>query len=92
MRVFSFFRNAPLTDDVTVHVFDVAVAGGTDVGIVKSYDTTLEAAAEELGVTYKLLGPNDIESGNLSRYSTILLDIRAYLVREDLQRFNARLL
>lgn len=86
------FRSDFSSDDVIVRIFDVAVPSGLTVGIVKSYDTTLEAAAEELGVQYRLLEPNDIESGDLSKYKTILVDIRAYLVRDDLERFNNRLL
>lgn len=86
------FKSEFWSDDVMVRIFDVAVPRAVTVGIVKSYDTTLEAAAEELGVQYRLLEPSDLESGDLSRYKTILVDIRAYLVRDDLQRFNNRLL
>ena len=78
-------------DDVTVKVFDVKVDKNVELGIVKSYDNTLEAAAVELGLKYKLLEAKDLES-DLSRYKTIVIDIRAYLVREDLKKNNQRLL
>lgn len=78
-------------DDIIVRVFDVNVDKNIELGIIKSYDNTLEAAAEELGPRYKLLGSKDLE-GDLSRYTTIVIDIRAYLVREDLKKNNERLL
>jgi hypothetical protein len=61
------------------------------VGIIKSQDNTLEAAVKELGVSSKLLDEKDLEN-DLTRYSTIVVDIRAYLVREDVKQQNARLL
>ncbi len=78
--------------EVTARSFAVDVAKGLTVGIVKSYDTTLEAAVEELGVSYKLLDAHDLENDDLSEFQTILVDIRAYLVREDLRKNNAHLL
>jgi LmbE family N-acetylglucosaminyl deacetylase len=86
------FKTDYASDDVVVKVFDVAVAKGLRVGIIKSYDTTLESALEELGVQYKALDSKDLEQGDLSRYNSIVIDIRAYLVREDLKTHNARLL
>ncbi len=78
-------------DDITARVFDVNVEKGITVGIIKSYDTTLETAVEELGLNYKLLGPADLEK-DLSSFTTIVVDIRAYLVRDDLKKNNHRLL
>ena len=78
--------------DVTAQVFDAIVAPGLRVGIIRSYDRTIEAAVGELGLAYTLLDDKEIEQGNLSRYSTIVIDIRAYLVRDALKKFNARLL
>jgi len=39
-----------------------------------------------------LLTPNDVAFGDLSRFSTIVLGIRAYELRGDLRAYNARLL
>ena len=86
------FKTDYASDDVTAKVFDVTVSKGLHVGIVKSYDTTLESALDELGVHYKLLDSKDLERGDLSQYNSIIVDIRAYLVREDLKTYNARLL
>ncbi len=62
------------------------------VGIVRSYDDTLKSALETLGVDYELLDTETLLRGDLSRYTTILIDIRAYLVRDDLRRGNQRIL
>ncbi len=86
------FNTDYASDEINIKVFDVAVAEDLNVGIIKSYDNTLEAAAEELRVRYKLLNDSDLESGDLSQFETILVDIRAYLVREDLRSKNAQLL
>ncbi len=79
-------------EEATVRVFDVAVAQGIKVGIIKSYDNTLESATKEMGVDYALLDSTMLEEGNLSKFNTIVVDIRAYLVRDDLKRNNSHLL
>lgn len=85
------FKTEFTLQEAMVKVFDAAVAGGMKVGIIKSQDNTLEAVSKELGISYKLLDENDME-GDLSKYKTIVIDIRAYLVREDLKKENARVL
>ncbi len=77
--------------EAIVRVFDAAVADGVRVGVVKSQDNTFETALNELGVPYKLLDENDLK-GNLLGYSSIIIDIRAYLVREDLKAANTHLM
>ena len=86
------FKTEYAVQEVTVSVFDVAVAGGSKVGIVRSYDNTLESAIKELNIPYVLLDSTALKSGNLGNYKTILIDIRAYLVREDLKNNHDRLL
>ena len=71
---------------------DVRTAPDLLVGIVKSYDDTLESALTTLDVPFELLDRETLLRGELDRYDTILVDIRAYLVREDLRRGNQRLL
>ncbi len=85
------FKTEFVVQEATVRVFDVAIAKDMTIGIIKSQDNTLEAAAKELGMSSKLLDESDLDS-DLSKYKTIIIDIRAYLVREDLKKQNARLL
>ncbi len=86
------FRGAQASAAVPVSVFDVEVAENVKLGIITSYDNTLESASSQLHVPYELVSDSDIEHGDLGRYTSIIVDIRAYLVREALKRFNNRLL
>ena len=75
-----------------VRIIPIEVARDLRVGYVQSYDTTLEEALTALGVAHQALTPEDLRGGDLSVYDTIVLDIRAYLVRPDLVANNERLL
>jgi hypothetical protein len=86
------FKTEYTVQDVSVHVFEVAVNKTPQVGIIRSYDNTLESAVKDLGVPLSLLGEKELSTADLSRYATIVIDIRAYLVRDDLKKYNARLL
>lgn len=86
------FKTEYAAQEVMVRVFDVAVASRSRIGIVTSYDNTLESAAKELGISYVLLDSMALKSGSLANCNTIVVDIRAYLVREDLKSNYARLL
>ncbi len=80
------------SDTVWVSSFPVEVPRDLFVGIVESYDNTLENALAQLGVRYQKLREKDLKTADLSLYHTILIDMRAYLVRSDLVEANARVL
>jgi LmbE family N-acetylglucosaminyl deacetylase len=80
------------TAEALAKVFDIKVAPGIFLGVIKSYDNTIEAVAQDLGVRYELLDDEDLGSDDLSRFSTIVVDIRAYAVRNALREQNDRLL
>jgi LmbE family N-acetylglucosaminyl deacetylase len=77
---------------VTISIVDARIAGGVRLGVIRSYDNTVEAAAKTLGVECHMISDDEIEGGDLSKYSTIIIDIRAYLVRDALRRNYTRLL
>jgi LmbE family N-acetylglucosaminyl deacetylase len=77
---------------VPLHVAEIAVPKELRIGLIQSYDNTLEKSLKALGVSFKILSDGDIGDGDLSVYQTIVVDIRGYLVRESLQKQNARLL
>ncbi len=79
------------TDTIVIRKFELNVAKEANVGVVKSYDTTVENALTELGSKFRLLDEKDL-MGDLNQFSSIIVDIRAYLVREDVKKNNARLL
>src|SRR4030095_11496707 len=61
-------------------------------GLIKNYDNTIAKILKEFRIDYDTLPPSVLESGNLSYYKTILLDLRAYLYRPDVVQNNSRLL
>ncbi|MBD3182060.1 hypothetical protein GF312_07200 [Candidatus Poribacteria bacterium] len=75
-----------------INLVDVKVAPDIYVGYVKSYDNTIEWSLKHLGVKSRSLDSDDLRFGDLSVYDTIILDIRAYLVRQDLRESNRRLM
>ncbi|MDX1531800.1 MAG: PIG-L family deacetylase, partial [Rhodothermales bacterium] len=71
---------------------DVAVPEGLRVGIVTSYDDTTEEALRQMGAEVVALDSAALAAGAFDGLDTIVLDIRAYLVRPDLRAHNAKLL
>jgi hypothetical protein len=86
------FRTDWASAVLPVRIFSVRAPAGLFVGVVSSYDSTLERALQELGVRHSLLTDDELERGDLRKWHTILIDIRAYLVRDGLRRANGRLL
>jgi hypothetical protein len=78
--------------EATVQIFGVSAPTGLRVGVIGSYENTIETTLQDLHVAYEPLNAKDLELGDLGRWQTIVIDIRAYLVREDLRNANARLL
>lgn len=62
------------------------------VGIVVSYDGTTATALRGMGATVVELDSLALAEGSFEDLHTIVVDIRAYLVREDLKLHNDRLL
>jgi hypothetical protein len=80
------------TAEAVVKVSDVKTVPNTRLGFIKSYDNATETAADDLGVPLTLLGEQDIRLGDLTQFTAIVVDIRAYGMREDLRQHNSRLL
>jgi LmbE family N-acetylglucosaminyl deacetylase len=76
----------------TVKVLDVQVAPGLTVGYVMGVGDQVPAAIDQLGVTLVMLGPDDLASGDLSRFDAIVIGVRAYERRPDLRAYNERLI
>ncbi len=71
---------------------DAKVAPGLNVGYVTGAGDDVPQSLSNLGIQVHLLSSEDIASGNLSQFDTVILGVRAYAVREDLKTFNGRLL
>lgn len=75
-----------------VKIVDVAVAPNLSIGYVMGSGDEVPAAIEQLGATVTMLGPDDVAFGDLSKFSTIVLGIRAHEKRPDLRAYNQKLL
>jgi len=70
----------------------VNVADGLRVGFVQSYGQITENALRAMGADVTVLDSTALATSDFNQFDTIVLDIRAYLVRTDLREHSNRLL
>ena len=70
---------------------DVKVAPGLHIGYVMGPGDLVPQAMEGMGLNPQLLSNSDLISGDLSAYNVIVIGIRAYSVRPELSKVQARL-
>jgi hypothetical protein len=88
-----YYKKFPRGKSVDVSLIgEMWVKNKPKIGLVKTYDNTIERVLIEFMFEYDTLTPKIIESGDLSKYQTIVLDIRTYLYRPDVLKSNDRLL
>jgi hypothetical protein len=75
-----------------VKVLDVKTAPNLTVGYVMGSGDDVAPFIEQLGARVEMLGPDGLAWGDLARYDTIVLGVRAYERRDDLRANNSRLL
>ncbi len=85
-------RHKTLAAATTIKVIDVAVAPNLTLGYVMGVGDQVPPALEQLGVKVNMIDQDELAYGNLARYDTIVLGVRAYERRDDLKANNARLL
>jgi len=71
---------------------DVKVAPGLNVGYIVGAGDDVPQSLQNLGINVHFLSAADLASGDLSRFNTILMGVRAYAVRDDLKTYNNRIL
>jgi hypothetical protein len=76
----------------SLKVLDVKVAPRLTVGYVMGVGDQVPSAIEQIGARVVMLGPDDLASGDLSRFDAIVTGVRAYERRADLRAHNQRLL
>lgn len=72
--------------------FDLNLPEVLKVGYVDSGFDKVAERLQGIGMDVTKLLPEDLQSGDLSQYDTIVTGVRAYLSREDLRNNNERLL
>jgi LmbE family N-acetylglucosaminyl deacetylase len=75
-----------------VEAFDVRVAPGVSVGYVMGSGDEVPEALRQIGASVTMLGPDEVAFGDLSRFTTIMLGVRAYAARPDLRSSQQRIL
>jgi len=87
----TYLWSAPAT--VPVHVFSIAVPEHLRVGYISAdNDAAIPDSLRRLGVGVEMLDANALAFGDLSRFDTIVVGMRAYELRADVVASNARLL
>ncbi len=77
---------------VRAELLDVKVAPNLRVGFIEGAGDDFGNALSRLGVDVRIIDGRELESGDLSKYDTIVTGIRVYEVRPDVIANNNRLL
>jgi hypothetical protein len=75
-----------------VHAFDINVPPNLRIGYISAEGEPIPDALKRLGITVELLDPNALNFGDLSKYDSIEVGVRAYELRPELASANKRLL
>ncbi len=75
-----------------VHAFDISVPANLHVGYISAEGEKIPEALERLGISVEMLDANALTFGDLSKYSAIVVGVRAYELRPELSSANKRLL
>ncbi len=86
----SYYAYRPATQNV--QAVDVKLPAELKVGYIMGAGDEIPAVLRGVGVNVNLISPQELASGDLSRYDTIVVGIRAYDVRTDVREHNRRLL
>lgn len=76
----------------TARVVDVKMPSDLNIGYVMGSGDEIPEALAQLGAAVTLLDAPALTDGDLQRFDTIMIGIRAYAVRQDLVAANPRLL
>jgi LmbE family N-acetylglucosaminyl deacetylase len=75
-----------------ISVVDVNVPRQLKVGYIMGAGDDIPRVLREIGMNVAMISNQELAGGDLSRYDTIVLGIRAYDTRDDVRASNARLL
>jgi LmbE family N-acetylglucosaminyl deacetylase len=75
-----------------VHAFDINVPTNLRVGYISAEGEMIPEALKRLGISVEMLDANALTFGDLSKYTAIVVGVRAYELRPELASANKRLL
>ncbi|HEX7960337.1 MAG TPA: NEW3 domain-containing protein, partial [Terriglobales bacterium] len=76
----------------SVSAINVNLPKALKIGYVMGAGDDIPVVLKQLGLDVEMISPGELASGDLSRYGTVVLGIRAYDVRGDVRANNRRLL
>jgi LmbE family N-acetylglucosaminyl deacetylase len=88
LRTFFYYQPA----QQKVSIVDVKTPPGLSVGYIEGAGDDIPAVLSQVGFKVSMLSAQELADGDLSRYGTIVVGIRAYDTREDVRRYNQRLM
>jgi hypothetical protein len=86
----SFYAYRPATEKV--QAVDVKLPAQLNIGYIMGAGDEIPAVLRSVGLNINMISAQELASGDLSRYGTIVVGIRAYDIRTDLREHNRRLL
>ncbi|RKU12017.1 hypothetical protein C6503_18020 [Candidatus Poribacteria bacterium] len=77
---------------MTLHGISLELPPDLSIGYVMGVGDRIPEALAQIGIEVEMLDREELRTGDLNRFDTILIGIRAYAVRQDLIAYNSRLL
>lgn len=77
---------------MTLHSIPLKVPSNLSVGYIMGVGDRVPEALQQIGIDVEMLDREELRTGDLNQFDTILIGIRAYAVRQDLIAYNGRLL
>lgn len=77
---------------MTLRSIPLKVPSNLSVGYIMGVGDRVPEALQQIGINVEMLDREELRTGDLNRFDTILVGIRAYAVRQDLIAYNGRLL
>ena len=77
---------------MTLHSIPLEVTSNLSVGYIMGVGDKIPEALQQIGIDVEMLDTDELRTGDLRRFDTILVGIRAYAVRRDLVAYNSRLI
>ena len=86
----SYYAYRPATENV--QAVDVKLPGQIRIGYIMGTGDEIPSVLQSVGLNTSIITPQELASGDLGRYGTIIVGIRAYDTRTDVREHNRRLL
>ena len=77
---------------MTLHSISLELPQKMSVGYIMGVGDKVPEALEQIGIDVQMLDREELRTGDLNQFDTILVGIRAYAVRRDLVAYNSRLI